>query len=69
MTFSPATKIDILWKESLNSDGHQFNQYQPDEQSSLILTELTVQNTNLTTTYDVDNLGSGLGQAQKCGVV
>ena len=29
-----------LWKESLNSDGHQFNQYQQNKQSPLILTEL-----------------------------
>ena len=28
-------------KESLNSDGHQFHQYQQNEQSPLILTELT----------------------------
>ena len=27
--------------EGLNSDGHQFHQYQPNEQSPLILTELT----------------------------
>ena len=26
----------ILWKESLNSDGHQFHQYQQNEQSLLI---------------------------------
>ena len=30
-----------LWKESLNSDGHQCHQYQQNGQSSLILTELT----------------------------
>ena len=28
-------------KESLNSDGHQYQQYQQNEQSLLILTELT----------------------------
>jgi hypothetical protein len=33
----------MLWKESLNSDGHQFNHYQQNEQSPLILTELTEQ--------------------------
>ena len=27
-------------KESLNSDGHQFHQYQQNEQSPLILTDL-----------------------------
>ena len=25
----------VLWKESLNSDGHQFHQYQQNEQSPL----------------------------------
>ena len=30
-----------LWKESLNSDGYRFHQYQQNEQSPLILTELT----------------------------
>ena len=33
-----------LWKESLNSYGHQFHQYQQNEQSALILTELTEHN-------------------------
>ena len=30
----------LLWKESLNSDGHQFHQYQQNKQSPLILTEM-----------------------------
>ena len=30
-----------LWKESLNSDGHQFHQYQQNEQSPLIVIEFT----------------------------
>ena len=30
-----------LWKESLNSDVHLFCQYQQNEQSLLILTEVT----------------------------
>jgi hypothetical protein len=30
-----------LWKESFNIDGHQFHQDQQNEQSPLILTELT----------------------------
>jgi hypothetical protein len=33
--------FSLLWKESLNSDGHQFHQYQLNEQSPLVLTELT----------------------------
>jgi hypothetical protein len=35
------TCIMQLWKESLSSDGHQFHQYQQNEQSPLILAELT----------------------------
>jgi hypothetical protein len=30
-----------LWKDKLNSGGHQFQQYQQNEQSPLILIELT----------------------------
>jgi hypothetical protein len=33
--------IYITRKESLNTDGHQFHQYQQNKQSPLILTELT----------------------------
>jgi hypothetical protein len=33
--------VTKLWKESLNSDGQQFHQYQQNEQPTLILTELT----------------------------
>jgi hypothetical protein len=42
--------------------GHQFHQYQENEQSPLILAELTEHKTN-TTTYDVGNPDHGLGQA------
>ena len=66
-----------LWNEGLNSDGHQFHQYQQNELSYLILTELTEQSylilTELikhkikTTTYNIGNPGTGLGQSQKCG--
>ena len=35
------TLLRHTWKENLNSDGHQFHQYQQNEQSPLILTELT----------------------------
>ena len=31
----------IVWKESLNSDSHEFHQYLQNEQSPLILNELT----------------------------
>ena len=58
-------------KSKSNSDGHQFHQYQQNEQSitsHLILTELTEHKTK-TTTYDVDNSGSGLGQTQTYGGV
>jgi len=47
-----------LWKESLKNDGHQFHQYQQNN-------ELTEHEKN-TTTYDVGNPGPGLRQAQKC---
>ena len=39
-----AVELQRLWKESLNSDGHQFHQYQQNEQSTLILSELTEHN-------------------------
>ena len=45
-------------------DGHQFHQYQQNEQCPLILNELTIY--KKTTTYDFRKLGPGLGQAQKC---
>ena len=31
----------LFWKESLNSDGHQFHQWKENVHSPLILTELT----------------------------
>jgi hypothetical protein len=42
-----------LWKESLNSDIHQFHQYQHNEQSHTIHKN--------TIAYDVGNLGYALG--------
>ena len=51
----------------LSSDSHQFHQYQQNEQSSLILTELTEH--KKTAKCDLGNPGSGLGQAQQCGGV
>jgi hypothetical protein len=53
----------VLWKESLKSDGHQFHQYQQNEQTALISTELAEQKKKMT--YDVGNPVPGLGQAQK----
>jgi len=38
-----------LWKENLKNDGHQFHQYQQNEQSPLILTELTAEHKKTTT--------------------
>ena len=52
---------------NLNSDGNQFQQYQQNEQSSLILTELTENKKAMT--YDVGNPNPGLQQAQICGGV
>jgi hypothetical protein len=51
-------KLVILWKQSLNSEGQQFYQYQQNEQSPLILTELAEH--KKTTTYYVGNPGPGL---------
>ena len=51
-------------KESLNSVGQQFYQYRQNEQSPLIITELTEHKKS--TTYDIGNPGPGLGQEQKC---
>jgi len=39
MIISVVVLRSILWKESLNMIGHQFHQYQQNEQSPLILTE------------------------------
>jgi hypothetical protein len=50
-------------KESLTSDGHQFHQYQQNEQLPHIFSELT-ENKKMKT-CDVGNPGPGLGQ--KCG--
>ena len=46
-------------RKFINSDGHQFHQYQQNEQSPLILNE----HKKRTMTYDL-NPGFGLGQAQ-----
>ena len=54
--------------KSLNSDGHQFHQYQQNEQVPLILPELT-KHKRKTMTYDIGNSDPGLGQAQNYGGV
>ena len=51
-------------KESLSSVGQQFYQYRQNEQSPLIITELTEHKRS--TTYDIGNSGPSLGQEQKC---
>ena len=51
----PITKTINNYEKSLNSDGHQFHQYQQNEQSPLILTHWT----QYPTTYDVGNPGPG----------
>ena len=33
------TPVKSLWKENLNSDGHQFHQFQQNDQSPFILIE------------------------------
>ena len=52
------------WKENLNSDGQQFHQYQQNKQFISHLYSL-----NTKKRHNVGNLGLGLGQAQKCGLV
>ena len=67
------TQICIFVKESLNSDGEQFHQYQQNGQPPLTITshltttshltitsDLKQLNTKKTTTYGVGNPGSGL---------
>jgi hypothetical protein len=49
---------DGWWKESLNSDGQQFHQYQQSGQPPLTLTHWTQEKIM---TYDVGNTGSVLG--------
>ena len=70
-------------KESLNSDGHQFHQYQqnkrkfkqrwssipPISTKQTIISRLNSWNIKKTMTYDVVNPGPGLGQMQTCGGV
>jgi hypothetical protein len=46
-----------LWKESSNSDGHQFHQYQQNINS--LITKRLQHN-------DIGNSGPDLGQAHKC---
>jgi hypothetical protein len=52
-------------KRKFNSDDHQFHQYQQNEQSSLILTEVAEH--KKTMTYDVGNPGPNLEQEQTFG--
>ena len=51
----------MLRKESLNSDGQQFHQYQQNEQSSLPFIKCKKKRTKI---YDVGNPSPGWGQAQ-----
>ena len=60
------TNNHLSSKESLNSDGQQFQQYKRNEQSPLISNSLTTKETR---TYDVGNPGPALGQAHHCGKV
>jgi hypothetical protein len=55
-----------LRNDSLNSDGHQFHQYQQSKQLPLTANE---SNTEKITTYSVGNPGPSLVQANKCGGV
>ena len=59
------TLINMIMKESLNSDGHQFHQYQQNKQSPLIITELTENKTDHSMTLEIEVLVP----TQKCGGV
>ena len=48
-------------KESLNSDGQQFHQYQQNEQSPLTFIKCKQKRTKI---HDFENPGPGWGQAQ-----
>ena len=58
--------MTCIMKENLNSDGQQFHQYQQKEQYTSHLYSLNTKKTRL---YGMGNLGPGLGQAQKCGMI
>ena len=58
------TDLLLLWKESLNSDGKQFHQYQQNERSPLIFSDWTQKGTSA---YNAEISGPGLRQAQTCG--
>ena len=49
-----------IWKESLNSDGEQFHQYQQSEQSSPILIYWTNKNTTTFGFYEIREFQSYL---------
>ena len=54
-----------LWRESSNSDNHQFCQYQQNDQLSLTSPPFIEDETIMT--FDVRIPGPGLGQTQKSG--
>jgi hypothetical protein len=59
---SPKESYKNLWRESLNSDLQQFDQYQQNKQSPFILTNST---SKKITTYNVGNPNPGLGTGTK----
>ena len=60
---SLAENFTMLWKERFNTDGQQCQQYQQNKQSPLIVIHCAWQS------YDIGNIGLGLGQAQQYGGV
>lgn len=54
----------IIFKRKFIKDCHQFHQYQQNQQSPIILTEL-IEHIK-TITHDVLNSGPYLGQTRKC---
>ena len=63
VTFKHILYLIQLWKESLNSDGQQFHQYQ---QRKHLTSDLNSSNIEKTTTYDIRNPGPGVGLPQIC---
>jgi len=53
-----------LCKEDLNSNGHQFHQYQQNELKQNHSNQLNSLTTRQSTTYDIGNPGPSLGQSQ-----
>ena len=61
--------LEFLWKESLNSDSHQFHQYQQNKTNNHLSSKLNSLNTKDDMWHEMlkIQIEAGFGQAQKCG--